>query len=253
MWANARIRPEITHPRAKQTLSPRVAVPAGIAFDRAPPSTYAGAAGRLRLQNPRPRRRHRGFRLRRRVDAHVAARWPDVPPVGAAQRLGERRAGTPAGERGGAGAGARIPIMRGLVQARVQANAGCVKSGQIHGAFDREPGRSQAECRRFDPGRPLCPPPMSHDDTGGFLLAISCSVSPSRSIGRGVGLTTGGFRGTACRRCCDGLGRGDGMDDHVDGRPVASRASDVHCLRCPDRCAEVCVWALTQAGFTSPF
>ena len=156
MWANGRIRPEIAHLRAKQTLFTRAAVPVGLSRP-VPPwrSTYA-AVGRLRLQKPRRRRHRRGFCMRRRVDAHVAPRWPDVPPVGAAQRRGQRRAVPPVGDRRGTGAGLEIPIMRGLVQARVQANAERVESGQNHGAFDWQPGRSQAECREFDPPRPLC-------------------------------------------------------------------------------------------------
>ncbi len=45
---------------------------------------------------------------------------------------------------------------------------------------------SQAECRRFDPGRPLCLPPMSDDDSGGFLLANSRgSASPGDAGGGG--------------------------------------------------------------------
>jgi hypothetical protein len=38
---------------------------------------------------------------------------------------------------------------------------------------------SQAECREFDPPRPLCLPPMSHDDTGGFSLTNSAEVASS--------------------------------------------------------------------------
>lgn len=41
---------------------------------------------------------------------------------------------------------------------------------------------SQAECRRFDPDHPLCLPPMSQDDTGGFSLTNSAD---SASSGKG--------------------------------------------------------------------
>ena len=39
----SQILPEIADSRAKQTLYTSAAVPAGLAFDRPPPSTYAGA------------------------------------------------------------------------------------------------------------------------------------------------------------------------------------------------------------------
>jgi len=95
------------HPRAKQTLSTRAAVPAGIASDLRPPSTYAGGGGRLHLQNPRQRRHDRGFCMRRREDAHVPPRWPDVRPRGEARGSGpapgrSARGRTWRGRRGGA-------------------------------------------------------------------------------------------------------------------------------------------------------
>jgi hypothetical protein len=38
------------------------------------------------------------------------------------------------------------------VQAPLQAGRRRIRSGQIHGDSDRQPGRSQTECRRFESG-----------------------------------------------------------------------------------------------------
>ena len=43
--------------------------------------------------------------------------------------------------------------------------------------------RSQAECREFDPPRPLCLPPMSLDDTGGFSLTNPADSASSGGAG----------------------------------------------------------------------
>ncbi len=117
----------------------------------------------------------------------VPPRWPDVRPLGQARRSGPPPSAPALGRTSRDGRGGEIPIMRGLVQARVQANVAYVESGQIHGAFDRQPGRSQAECREFDPPRPLCLPPMSHDDTGGFSL-----TNPADSASSGEASGSGG-------------------------------------------------------------
>jgi hypothetical protein len=45
---------------------------------------------------------------------------------------------------------------------------------------------SQAECRGFDSLRPLCLPPMSQDDTGGFSLTNSADSESSGEVGGSV-------------------------------------------------------------------
>jgi len=67
-------------PRETNSVSPR-GCSRGHRIRPSPAKYLRRAAGRLRLQNPRPRRCGRGFCMRRRVDAHVAPRWPDVPRV----------------------------------------------------------------------------------------------------------------------------------------------------------------------------
>lgn len=99
---------------------------------------------------------------------------------------GESPAGMPVGERRRHRAKARIAITRG----HVHAIAARVESPQIHGAFDRQLGRSHAEWRGLIPlARLVCRRCQSHptgDDTRGssFLSARVRGSKPESPLAK---------------------------------------------------------------------
>ena len=123
-------------------------------------------------------------RPRRATLARRAAGWRR-PGVGASAGPGRPRAIV-----AGRARGRESPSCVGLCKPVCKRTRGASKVTRFTGDSDRQPGRSQAECRRFDPGRPLCLPPMSHDDTGGFSLINPAESAISGEAGEGGGTGT---------------------------------------------------------------
>ena len=127
----------------------------------------------------------------------------------------------------------RGPFRRSHASATILRNSrGCSSVGRA--------SASQAECREFDPPRPLCLPPMSHDDTGGFSLTNPAeSASSGDACGDGqIGadgrtMTGNDLGGRSLVQALVQVVVQGGRDEAADSRSVEPSVVSLQCRKGP--------------------